>query len=92
VLDVFFAHDLVERVDDFLDVMRVEVVSATLVTRLRPSALRGASGLFADDLFLALGCGAEDEDAGLVGLEHHGRVSRVVFNEPGQRIQMRGPS
>ena len=88
VLDVFFAHDLVKRLDDFLDVMQVEIVGATLIARLRPSALRSAAGLFADDGLFALGCRAEDKNARLVGVEHHGRVSRVVLNQPGERIQM----
>ena len=52
---LFFADDLVERIDDFLDVKQMEVVGAALITRLRPSALRGAAGLFADDLLFALG-------------------------------------
>ena len=86
---LFFADDLVERVDHFLDVMHVEVVGAALIARLRPATLRGAAGLFADDLFFTFGAGAEDEDARLVGVEHHGGIARIVFDQLGQRIQMR---
>ena len=70
--------------------MHVEVVGAALIARLRPAALRGAAGLVADDLSLRARCGeAEDEDARLVGVEHHGRIARVVLDELRQRIEVR---
>jgi hypothetical protein len=89
VLDLFFADDFVQRIDDFLDVMQMKVVGAALITRLRPSAHRGAAGLFADDRLFALGFAAKDKNPRLIGVEHHGRIARVVLYDPGQRIEVR---
>ena len=49
VLDLFFAHDFVERIDHLLDVKYMEVVGTAPIARLRRSSLRDAAGLFADD-------------------------------------------
>ena len=69
--------------------MQVEVFGAALISRLRPSTFRGAAGLLADDRFLPLGRRAEDKDTRLVGIEHDGRVAWVVFDEPGERVEVR---
>ena len=71
VLDVVGAHDPIERLDDFLDVMEMEVIGTALIPGLRPAAHRGAARLDALDLLAPLDRPeTKHEDAGMAGIEH----------------------
>ena len=73
------SRTIFERLDDFLDVMQVEVLGAALIARLRPATLGITPRLLVRRFFVALGGReAEDQDARLVGVEQHRRVARIV--------------
>ena len=54
VLNALVAHQRIERVHDFLDVLQVQVLDVALVARLRPAALRMPVGLLAGHLLRVL--------------------------------------
>jgi len=90
VIEALLGHDLLEQVDDFLDVLLVEIVSPALVTRLRPSTyLRSARFLILHGLLSCLGAECEDEQARAIGIDEQGRVSRVLVVHPRERVQVR---
>ena len=73
--NVLALDDLLERFDDLLDVLQVEVLDVALVAGLRPAALRRALRLDARDLFLRDDlAGREDHDARSVRVGEHDRA------------------
>ncbi len=88
--EILLGDDPVERLDDVLDVLQVQVVGPALVTGLRPAADAAAPRLRVDDVGFALDCiEAEHVDLRVIRIEHHRGVARVLIDQPHQRVEVR---
>jgi hypothetical protein len=90
VRDPLGADDPIERFDDVLDVVQVEVADVPLVSRLRPASLRRGPRLDAvHDLGVDQLVGREDEDSRGVGVDEQRRVPRVPGLDACQGVEVR---
>src|SRR5207248_10279783 len=89
-LDSLLAHDGIERLDELLRVLAVELVDVTLIARLRPAAGGRARELrILDALALPDTAQGDDEDARLVRIGDGHRVAAPLVEQPRERIEMR---
>ena len=90
VLNVVGADDAVERVDDFLDVMKMNVLDMALIACLGPPAHRGPPCLHTLDVFALLyRSQTEREDPRVVRIEHHRCIARILIHQAHERIDVR---
>src|SRR5207248_9119818 len=89
-LDSLLAHDGIERLDELLRVLAVELVDVTLIARLRPAASGRPRELrILDALALPDTAQGDDEDARLVRIGDGHRVAAPLVEQPPEPVETR---